>query len=177
MHGTISRHVADHLAAPISFGVVCRCIYSAVVAGLNTVRRSSRDAECKAQCSNGPGQAPMLHFGFSLFGVVSSSSRSRRRHCPVQKTLSCSRSWGTSISTLHARRWSPCVQTSSRISRNDIGKSAWAQTQQMIAGVKRMHSLRLVANLGKVPAEAVALKHWSDHTQRPSMAEDAQLLR
>ena len=37
----------------------------AVVAGLNAVRRS-RDAECKAQCGNGQGQAPMLHFGFSL---------------------------------------------------------------------------------------------------------------
>jgi len=106
----------------------------AVVAGLNAVRRSSRDAEYKAQCSNGQGQAPMLHFGFSLFGVVSSSWRSPRRHCPVQRTPSCSRSWGTSISTLHAGRWSPCVQTSSRISRNDIGRSAWAQTQQMSAG-------------------------------------------
>jgi hypothetical protein len=175
MHGTISRHVADHLAAPISFGVVCRCIYSAVVTGLNTVRRSSRDAECKAQCSNGPGQAPMLHFGFSLFGVVSSSWRSPRRHCPVQRTPSCSRSWGTSISTLHAGRWSPCVQTFSRISRNDIGRSAWAQTQQMIAGGKGQFTA--VANLGKVPTEAVALKHRSDHTQRPSMPEDAQLLR
>jgi hypothetical protein len=129
--GVIPRHVTD----PAGYTrVVLRCMYSAVVAGLNAVRRSSRDAECKAQCSNGQGQAPMLHFGFSLFGVVSSSWRSPRRHCPVQRTPSCSRSWGTSISTLHAGRWSPCVQTSSRISRNDIGRSAWAQTQQMSAG-------------------------------------------
>jgi hypothetical protein len=46
--------------------VVLRCLYSAVVAGLNAVRRSGRDAEYKAQCSNGQGQAPMLHFGFPL---------------------------------------------------------------------------------------------------------------
>ena len=43
-------------------------MYSAVVAGLNAVRRSSRDAEYKAQCSNGQGQAPMLHFGFEPSG-------------------------------------------------------------------------------------------------------------
>ena len=50
--------------------VVLRCVYSAVVAGLNTVRRSSGDAEHKAQCSNGQGQAPMLHFGFPLLASL-----------------------------------------------------------------------------------------------------------
>jgi hypothetical protein len=30
---------------------------------------------------------------------------------------------------------------------------------------------------GRCPAEAVALKHWSDHIQRLAMPEDAQLLR
>ena len=67
MRGTISRHVADHFAARISLGVVRRYMYSAVVAGLNAVHRSSRDAECKANCGNGQGQAPMLHFGFCPF--------------------------------------------------------------------------------------------------------------
>ena len=61
--GVIPRHVTDPAGCT---RVVLRCMYSAVVAGLNTVRRSSRDAECKAQCSNGQGQAPMLHFGFPL---------------------------------------------------------------------------------------------------------------
>jgi hypothetical protein len=67
MRGTISRHVADHFAARISLGVVRRYMYSGVVAGLNAVHRSSRDTERKANCGNGQGQAPMLHFGFFPF--------------------------------------------------------------------------------------------------------------
>ena len=48
--------------------------------------------------------------------LPSSSWRSPRTHCPAQKTPSYSRTWGISVSGLHARRWSRCVQISSRIS-------------------------------------------------------------
>ena len=61
MRGTTSRHLADHFVARISLGVVRRYMYSAVVVGLNAVRRSSRHAEYKAQSSNGQGRDPMLH--------------------------------------------------------------------------------------------------------------------
>jgi hypothetical protein len=44
MRCTISPHVENHLAAPIRFGVVHRCMSSAVVAGLSAVRRSHRYA-------------------------------------------------------------------------------------------------------------------------------------
>ena len=125
MRCTISPHGANHLAAAISFGVVRRCVPPAVVAGSNAVGGSRRDADYKTQCRNGEDQGPLLHVGFSIFSVVSSSWKSPRRHCPVQKTPLCSRISGTSISPLHARRWSRRAQTSSRISRNDIGRSAW----------------------------------------------------
>jgi hypothetical protein len=88
--------------------------------------------------------------------VVSSSWRSPRRHCPVQRIPSYSGIWGTSISALHARRWSPCVQTSFRISRNDIGRSAWTQTQRMIAGSRECTIYCRWLIWGRCPAEAVA---------------------
>jgi hypothetical protein len=85
-----------------------------VVAGLKAVGRYSRHEEYKTQCSNAQGQDP--------FTVISSSWRSRRRHCPAQRTPFGSRIWGTSLSALRARRWFLYDQTSSRISCNDIGR-------------------------------------------------------
>src|SRR5262249_17572813 len=58
---------------------------------------------------------------------------SPRRHGPVQRKPSCSRTWGTSVSPLHARRWSRCPRTFSRNSRNDIDRSAWVRILQVTA--------------------------------------------
>ena len=69
MRGTSSSHVAYRFATRISLGVVRPRLYSAVVAGLNAVRRSSRDAECKATCGNGQGQTPMFHLGFPFLAL------------------------------------------------------------------------------------------------------------
>jgi hypothetical protein len=43
-----------------------------------------------------------------------------------------------------------------------------------ISAEKIKFNLRPVANLGKMPVEAVALKHWSDRIQRLVLPEDVQ---
>ena len=58
-------------------------------------------------------------------------------------TPSCSRIWGISIFQLHAQRWSRCVRTSSRISRNDIGRSAWARIHQSGRQLMPLYGRRL----------------------------------
>jgi hypothetical protein len=65
--------------------------------------------------------------------LFSSSWMSPRRHDQVQRTPSCSHNWGTAASLPHARTWSRCVRTSSRISRNGIGMLAWLRS--LILGV------------------------------------------
>jgi hypothetical protein len=90
---TISPHVANHLAAPISFGVVRRCVSPAVVASLNTVRRSSRDADYKTQCRESERQAPRLS---ARHGSRDSSLMTLSAHSapPDKKTHASWRSFG-----------------------------------------------------------------------------------
>jgi len=63
MRDWLSRHIADHFAAPMSLGVMRRYMSSAVVAGLNALRHAKREGDNKAQGGNSWIRTAMLHLG------------------------------------------------------------------------------------------------------------------
>jgi hypothetical protein len=164
MH-TISRHVADHLAAPI------RHRRGASLHVLGCGGRLERCPSLQSTCRVQGPNTVMVRVEAPCFTVISSPWRSRRRHCPGQRTPFCSRIWGTSFSAFRARRWSLCAQTSSRISRNDIGRSAWGQIQHMNAALENPQFMAGGYFVKDAQPEACALRHWSDHIQRLVLPE------
>src|SRR5690242_2721979 len=66
----------------------------------------------------------------------------------------------------HVRRWSPCVQTSSRTSRNDIDRLAWAQTQRLgraWSALELGDDLFLVPVRRVVTMSALSFMRWAEN--------------
>ena len=112
---------------------------------------------------------PCFTLGSSLFGVVSSSWRSPRRHCPAQRTPSCSRTCGTSIfvlgNGLRAFELLPAFLATILVGRHELESSDKS-------GGSRSSRWRSLPE-GSAFGRRSLLQHQPDHTQPLVMPECA----